>query len=106
MKKFISGILIGCILSSGITIMASNVTNDKNYNVPNTLIEMIENAIAKTDSREEFKRLSEILNYVSNPISISSGGHYDPNGKYNFGLSKYEKVRTNTDGSILWKRIN
>jgi hypothetical protein len=106
MKKFISGILIGCILASGITIMANSVPNNENYNVPTKFIEMIENAVAKADSREEYNRLNEILKYASNPLTITSGVHYDPNGKYNFGLSKYEKVLTNPDGSILWKRIN
>jgi len=103
MKKFVLGLIVGAFLFTIVPVIA---TTEESYNVPSSLVEMVETALSKAESREEYNRISEILNFISNPMVISSGPNFNPNGKYNFGKSVYEKSKVDSDGNITWVRIN
>jgi hypothetical protein len=103
LKSLVLGILIGILFM--VTIPFVNATVDEHYNVPTSLTQMVEKALSNAESKDEYNRVSEILRFISNPLVISSGPNFNPNGKYNFGLSVYEKS-IDRDGNITWTRTN
>ncbi|HBY19928.1 MAG TPA: hypothetical protein DEG71_02800 [Clostridiales bacterium] len=103
MKKFILGLIVGAVLFTSVSVMANS---EENYSVPSSLVVIVEKALSNAESQSEYNRISEILNFISNPRVISSGSNYNPNGKYNFGKSVYEKTNIDANGNITWTRID
>jgi len=109
MKKIIFGLIIIIMVVSIIPVFAQVNTvqiNKIKYCVPPEFIELVEQALAQAETKKEYERISKILNMISNPEIITAGSGVDPNGKYNFGQSKYEKAKTYPDGSAVWQRID